>query len=446
MKKKLLALLIIASMSMAMLMGCGSGGDSGSSSGAGTSSEPEASQPSETAGGTAEVETGQEDQEDVTLTMWVWDDAQVPATQAMVDEFHEMYPYINVEITSIAGVDDYNTKMQTVIGTQDAPSVFWMNFNLAQEYISMGFVQDLTDYIDNDPDFDITGLNAGITDAYTVDGKIYGIAKDTDGFAVFYNKALFDAAGVAYPENDWTVDEFVQTAADLTGDGVVGWSNSTSDRVYYNFMYSYGGSPYTEDGSAANVNSEGSVEAMQVLLDMMNNGYAYNRAEMDELSSSVAFESNLAAMTIDGSWMVSEYSTALGENLGIVEVPSGPNGKASTGHGIAYATTTSNPHMEETWLFLSYLGSDAAQEKQVEVVIPAANACASTWEAVYPDLNLTAFVNALEYNKPYLGNKNATAARSAFQEYMANMQSGMYADAQEAMDAAEEAMNAAMDQ
>lgn len=443
MKRKMLTLTLVASVFTAILTGCGSGAGETASS---ASSEAGSSQEGEVSAETDAAEAGQESQEEVTLTMWVWDDAQVPATQAMVDEFHEMYPYISVEITSIAGVDDYNTKMQTVIGTQDAPSVFWMNFNLAQEYIPMGFVQDLTEYINNDPEFDITKLNAGITDAYTVDDKIYGIAKDTDAYAVFYNKSLFDATGVAYPENDWTVEEFVQTAADLTKDGVVGWSNTTSDRVYYNFMYSYGGSPYTEDGSAANVNSEGSVEAMQILLDMMNNGYAYTRAEMDELSSSVAFESNLAAMTIDGSWMVSEYSTALGDNLGIVEVPSGPNGKASTGHGIAYATTTSNPHMEETWLFLSYLGSDAAQEKQVEVVIPAANECASTWEAVYPNLNLTAFVNALEYNKPYLASSNATAARSAFQEYMANMQSGMYETAQEAMDAAQEAMDAAINQ
>lgn len=443
MRKKIMAILLTLTMAGILFAGCG-----GSKNEVQEDASSEVGQESAI---TAESEVKESsaaggNKEAVTLTMWVWDDAQVPATQAMVDEFHEMHPNINIEITSIAGVQDYNTKMQTVIGTKDAPSVFWINFNLAKEYIPMGFVQDLTEYINKDSEFDITKLNAGITDAYTVDGKIYGIAKDTDGFAVFYNKSLFDAAGVKYPENEWTVEEFAQTAKELTGDGVVGWSNTTSDRAYYNFMYSYGGSPYTEDGSAANVNSKGSVEAMQVLLDLMNNGCAYTRAEMDEMSPSVAFESNLAAMTIDGSWMVSEYSTALGDNLGIVEVPGGPNGKASTGHGIAYATTTSNPHMEETWLFLSYLGSDAAQEKQVEVVIPAANDCASTWEAVYPNLNLTAFVKALGYNKPYLSDKNATASRSAFQEYLANMQSGMYTDAQEAMDAAQEAMNAAINQ
>ena len=92
-----------------------------------------------------------------------------------------------------------------------------------------------------------------------------------------------------YPENEWTVEDFAKTAESLTKDGVAGWSNTTSDRVYYNFMYSYGGSPYTEDGSSANVNSEGSVEAMQILMDMMNNGYAFNGAELNEMSASVAF-------------------------------------------------------------------------------------------------------------------------------------------------------------
>lgn len=385
-------------------------------------------------------------EEEVTLSMWVWDDAQVPATQAMIDEFQEANPNIKVEITSIAGVADYNTKMQSVIGTADAPEIFWMNFNLAKEYIPMGFVQNLSEWIDADENFDISTLNEGITAAYTVDGSIYGIAKDTDAYAVFYNKALFDEAGVAYPSDDWTMDDFAETAKNLTTDTVKGFANSTSDRVYYNFMYSFGGSPYTEDGTAPNVNSEGSVAAMQYLLDLMNNGYAFTGPELAEISSNVALESNMCAMVIDGSWMVSEFATALGDNLGIAELPEGPAGRGSCGHGIAYATTTSNEHPEETWKFLSYLGSDAAQEKQVEVVIPAANACAVTWEAVYPNLNLTAFVNALGYNEAYLGNVNATAARTTFQEYQANMLAGMYADAQEAMDAAQAAMEAAMAQ
>ena len=438
MKKKHFCILLSMLMAVTLLFGCGSD-DSNSNA---NESVVETTKDSEETKASGSVE----EKAPVTLTMWVWDDAQVPATQAMIDEFHDMYPYITVEITSIAGMADYNTKMRAVVGTADAPNVFWINFNLAKEYIPMGFVQGLNEFIDNDSGFNKDGLNASIIETYTVDGTLYGVPKDTDGFAVFYNKSLFDAAAVDYPEDGWTVDDFVETAKAMTSEGVVGWSNSTSDRVYYNFMYAYGGSPYTEDGLSPNVNSSESVEGMQVLLDMINDGSAYSRADLDEMGSGVAFESNLAAMTIDGSWMISEFYTALGDNLGIVKLPEGPNGIASTGHGIAYATTTTNPFMEETWLFLSYLGSDAAQEKQIEVVIPAANGCASIWESVYPDLNLAAFTTALDHNKSYLAVKNATAARSAFQEHLANMQSGMYDNAREAMDAAAQAMKDAIDE
>jgi multiple sugar transport system substrate-binding protein len=385
------------------------------------------------------------DKTPVTLSLWVWDDAQVPPTQKMVDAFSEEYPWITVEITSIAGVTDYNMKMQSVIGTADAPSVFWMNFNLSREYVPMGFVQDLTDYISADESFDLSALNAGITEAYTVDGRHYAVPKDTDSFAVFYNKALFDAAGVAYPESDWTIADFAEAAKNVTTDTVKGWTNATSDRAWYNFIWANGGEIYSEDGMETVINAPEAVEAAQILMDMMNDGYAYNGIQLAEIDVMSSFSSQIAAMTMDGSWMISQYAEALGENLGIVEVPSGKAGKGSAGHGIGYSTTTSNPHMEETWLLLSFLGSDKAQEMQVEVVIPAANAAASVWEDVYPDQNLKAFVNALEYSRPIpLAAKNPTLARTAFQEIVGNILSGMYPDAQAAMDDAKAVMDEAI--
>lgn len=395
--------------------------------------------------GLCSIGLAEADKTPVTLSLWVWDDAQVPATQAMVDAFMVKYPWITVEITSIAGVTDYNIKIQSVIGTADAPSVFWLNFNLGREYIPMGFVQDLTEFIAADNTFDLNSLNAGITKAYTVDGHYYAIPKDTDAYAVFYNKALFDAAGIPYPESDWTLSEFAETAKLLTTETVKGWTNATSDRVWYSLIWGNGGEIYTEDGMAAACNSPIAIETAQVLMDLMNNEYAFNGTQLAEVSVMASFSSQLAAMTIEGSWMISQYATALGENLGIVEIPSGAVGKASAGHGIGYATTTSNPHMEETWLLLNYLGSDEAQAMQVEVVIPAANAAASIWEQVYPEYNLKAFVNALGYSRPIpLAAKNPTMARDAFKEVVANILAGMYPDAQAAMEDAETLLNDAI--
>lgn len=377
----------------------------------------------------------------VTLDLWMWDDAQQPAIRAMADEYEASHPNVKIEISCQADVSGLNQKVQATIGTADAPEIFFMNYNLAAEYIPLGIVADLSPY-----NIDQSELASGIVNAYTQDGKVYAVAKDTDSYAVFYNKALFDKAGVPYPEASWTIADFCETAKKLTGDGVIGWTNSGSDRVWYNFIYANGGNIYSEDGTKAAINTPESAEVIQMLMDLTNDGYAYNGAQLGEVSDTAAFTSGIAAMTINGSWMISQYAGALGDNLGIVELPSGKAGKFSANHGIGYSTTTSNEHMEETVDFLRYLATYDAQVKQIEVVIPANLTCASAWESVYPDVNVGAFMNALAYGRGYLSSVNATLARTAYQDTLARLRNGEFATAEEFCAAAEEAVNYALDE
>ncbi|MDD3336966.1 MAG: sugar ABC transporter substrate-binding protein [Eubacteriales bacterium] len=375
----------------------------------------------------------------VTLRFWMWDDAQVPAIQAMADEYTAAHPNVKIEISCQADVSGLNQKIQATIGTTDAPEIFFINYNLAAEYIPLGIVADLSSY-----EIDQSELASGIVNAYTVDDKVYAVAKDTDSYAVFYNKSLFDAAGVAYPENDWTIEDFCETAKNLTSDGVVGWTNSGSDRVYYNFIYSNGGEIYSADGTASAINTPEAAEPIQALMNLVSEGYAYTGPQLSEVSDTTAFTSGIAAMTINGSWMISQYATALGDNLGIVELPSGKAGKFSSNHGIGYATTAANEHMDETVDFLRYLATYEAQVKQIEVVIPANLTCASDWENVYPNVNVGAFMNALSYGRGYLSTVNATLARTAYQETLASLRNGDFATAEEFCAAAEQAVNDAL--
>ena len=204
-------------------------------------------------------------QEAVTLRLWMWDDAQQPAMRAMADEYEASHPNVTIEISCQADVSGLNQRIQATIGTSDAPEIFFMNYNLAAEYIPLGIVADLTPY-----GIDQSDLASGIVNAYTVDGKVYAVAKDTDSYAVFYNKALFDQAGVPYPEASWTIADFCETAKKTTSDGVVGWTGSTSDRVWYNFIWSNGGQIYSEDGTAAAINTPQSAEVIQMLMDLLS--------------------------------------------------------------------------------------------------------------------------------------------------------------------------------
>lgn len=377
----------------------------------------------------------------VTLRFWMWDDAQQPAIRAMADGYEATHPNVKIDISCQANVSGLNQKIQATIGTSDAPEIFFLNYNLAAEYIPLGIVADLTSY-----DIDQSELASGIVNTYTVNGKVYAVAKDTDSYAVFYNKTLFDAAGVAYPEATWTIADFCDTAKKLSKDGVIGWTNSDSDRIHYNFIYANGGNIYNEDGTKSAINTPESIEVIQQLMDVVKDGGAYNAAQLAEVPDTTAFTSGIAAMTINGSWMISQYSEALSDKLGIVELPSGKAGKFSANHGIGYATTTSNTHMEETVDFLRYLATYDAQVKQIEVVIPANLTCASVWESVYPNVNVDAFMNALSYGRGYLANVNATLARTAYQGALAEMRNGTYATAEEFCAAAETLVNEALNE
>ena len=310
----------------------------------------------------------------------------------------------------------------------------------------MGCIQDLTPYIE-ETGLDLSDLNENVMKIYTYQDHVYAIPKDVDGVAIYYNKALFDAAGVAYPDSSWDIDQFCETARALTKDGVVGYTNSTSDRIWTDFILSNGGKLYNEDGTVATVNGEASVEIVQKLLDLMNDGAAYNGVQLAEISANSAFTSGVAAMTFTGSWMISQFTQALGDNLGICEIPSGKAGKVNAGQGLGSATTTSNPYMEETLDFLAFLSTTEAQMMQANVTIPASQACASTWEERYPEHNLNAVIKSTEYLIPWpRSSTNIAATGRAFSEYVSSLLYGEYETAQEMLDAANDAMNAAINE
>ena len=92
-----------------------------------------------------------------------------------------------------------------------------------------------------------------------------------------------------YPDDSWTIADFCETAKKMTSDGVVGWTSSTSDRVWYNFIWSNGGQIYSEDGTTAAINTPESAEVIQMLMDLSANGYAYTGPQLAEVSDTAAF-------------------------------------------------------------------------------------------------------------------------------------------------------------
>ena len=389
-----------------------------------------------TAGFTAHAED-----EKVDLSFFIWDEEQALDAQNMIDAFESTHENINIELTVIPW-DEYIPKMQTVLATHTGPDIAWLNTALGAQYIPAGGLVNLSELAERDG-YSTEDLNANILDAYSYEGNFYAIPKDIDTVIVVYNKELFDKAGVPYPDNAWTWDDFRETAKALTNDEFYGYTNNNDERVYYSLIQANGGSIFNEDHSAGAINNEVVQESLQFLVDMYEVDHSCpSGAEFIELGEMTHFLNEMAAMDITGSWNISVYAEALGDKLGIAEMPTGKVGKSSISHGIGYAIPEGCAHVDEAWEFLKYLGSEEAQLFEAVSVIPANVKVVDEWAKQLPDYDLSAVVNALEYSPILpLANNNPTAVRTAIREAINEIWLGE-SDVATALAKAEENMNA----
>ena len=89
------------------------------------------------------------------------------------------------------------------------PDVFWMHSNESQRYMSNDMLLDLTDKIKDSDKIDPENYPSDIWGLYTYEDKYYAVPKDVDTIVLWYNKAMFDEAGLEYPTSEWTWDDAV---------------------------------------------------------------------------------------------------------------------------------------------------------------------------------------------------------------------------------------------
>jgi multiple sugar transport system substrate-binding protein len=136
----------------------------------------------------------------------------------MLDAFHAAYPDIKVEIVDTPSAD-YTAKLSVQLNGGSDIDAFWIkDDDTSKGLADKGQLADLTDYIARDG-VNLADFN-GLADYVTFDGKVMALPARSDYYVLFYNKDIFDAAGVPYPSNDMTWTEWEALCAQLTsGEG-----------------------------------------------------------------------------------------------------------------------------------------------------------------------------------------------------------------------------------
>lgn len=162
-------------------------------------------------------------QEDVELTIAWWGNDERSALMAeAVDLFEAEYPYITVVEQPVGNPDDLFNRLATDFASGTAPDVFALGGAKPQEYGAAGTLLDMgtvAETVELDKYQDFTLTNA------TVDGTVYGLPTGGNAIGLLVNETVFEEAGVDLPDEDFTWEEFVETANAISAnhpDGAMG--------------------------------------------------------------------------------------------------------------------------------------------------------------------------------------------------------------------------------
>ncbi len=141
------------------------------------------------------------------------------------------------------------------------------------------------------------------------DDALMAIPVSQDCVSLFFNRALFDEAGINYPDENWTTADFLSAAQDMTFGEQVGLSIPTKDPFrWFSLNSGYGGSLFTANGEA-NLDGNGSADALRFWLDLeLKHEIVPTGTNVETMKQQ--FLSGKAAMIIDGPWHWPTYTAA----------------------------------------------------------------------------------------------------------------------------------------
>ncbi len=305
--------------------------------------------------------------ENIELTFMGWGtDSEIATFQKMIDAFEVKYPNVKVDYITVAD-NEFDTKLQAMIGAGTAPDVFYCNIDKMMKYASTGNLYNLTDYVANNDIFDADNVWPCLLDLYKYDGKtqgqgdIYALPKDVSVFPIFYNVDMFEAAGITPPTIDdpWDWNDYLAAAQKLTtGEG--------DSKVYGSGAYSIESAVWSNGGewvdqetlSKVEIDQPEFYEALQWCADLRNVYHvAPTQAESDSLGDYDRFKQGKLAMVGAGTWSLNDLWTNTNFKWDVMNWPVSPStGKSEIWFGSAgLAVSSTTKHAEAAANLAAYL-------------------------------------------------------------------------------------------
>ena len=309
-----------------------------------------------------------------TVTLTVAYSTSSPAEDALVrqnlDKFQQLHSNIKLNITPITG--DYPTKMRANVASNTVPDAFYLTPDMSSEYISGNKLLNLSPYMARDSVAANSYYPSLLTPFTCKGGQVYGLPKDWNSLGVFYNKQMFQSAGLSLPSTNWTWNDMQTDAQKLTKNpgspnSVYGISMSPDLSRWGAFLIANGGSVLNSDGTQATFNNAAGVKSLEYYDSFLKNNTGTLPTGVGAPWNGDAFGKQRVAMAIEGGWLIPYLAqTYSSVQYDIAPLPVAPNGKrANLIYTNAWAGYSSTKHPDATWQLIKYMTGTDVQTSQL---------------------------------------------------------------------------------
>ncbi len=412
MKGRILAGVLSATMVASVLAGCGSSNGTTETKGettgnAATETGSEAAK--DTAGETEAKAENNGEKITIRLTRW-GTTADGAADQQLIDEFNETNDK-NIEVVfDLVPGDGYGDRLTTSFSSGDGYDIFASGEGDFFKWVDRGLTTPMDDLMAADTEY-TQSLPNSLLNMGKVNGQQHYMVSDENPITLYYNKDMFDAAGVEYPTNDWTWDDLFAAAEKLTvknDDGTYeqyGFNAQNWEYAVLTYIESLGLNFMNEDGTECDgyLNSPEVAEALDKYFAMAEEPGKVSpaAADLDTFGNATAMmtEGKLA-MFVSGGWDKKTLEDA-GTNFGMALVP-GNHTSYLCASGFAIGANCKNP--EAAWEVVKFMTSEHASDVRSEVnkVLPTSEAKLDELETSLED-SKKAYVQALDTSVQPIG-------------------------------------------
>lgn len=311
----------------------------------------------------------------VTIKVSIWGTPEeIDILNKVIEAWQPSHPDIRVRLEHTP-YSSYISKILTRIAGGAAPDIAFATVDTFVDFYTKDAFLDLKPFIDNDPEFKLDDFFPSIVKRFSVDGGIYCIPRDVAPFAcIYYNKDLFDAAGVPYPTDNWTWNNLLTAAQKLTQTDDLGrvkqygfytWS-------WMNFVYSNGANLVDDvnNPTRLTLSDPRAIEGLQFITDLANK-YKVSPSQTAlrslGMGSQQLFMTGKLAMYGSGIWETPTFRKITAFDWDVAMFPKGPSGVrafGTGGSGYCILRTSKNP--EEAWEVVKCLSGALGQRIMAE--------------------------------------------------------------------------------